>query len=121
MTCVKINGIEYPAVIYGKTKDGEWDDRASKAIKLEMTHSEAMAVFHDGVQWSIVTEGATFAPHTDEEGNTYMEKVAQVKEIDNSEYSLAGDVTDHRDGTVTVKMGKLTPLEEAYEIMLGGI
>ena len=30
------------------------------------------------------------------------------------------EVTDHRDGRITAKMGKLTPLEEAYEIMLGG-
>jgi hypothetical protein len=42
-------------------------------------------------------------------------------EFDNSEYNIAGDLTDHRDGTITAKMGKLTDLEEAYEIMLGGI
>lgn len=121
MTYVKINGIQYPAVIYGKTKDSEWDDRPSKAIKLEMPHDEALSVFADGAEWSIITEGIGYEERFDEEGNAYMEEVAQVQEFDNSEYSLAGDVTDHRDGTVTVKMGKLTPLEEAYEIMLGGI
>ena len=41
-------------------------------------------------------------------------------EFDNSEFCIAGDLTDHRDGTITAKMGKLTDLEEAYEIMFGG-
>lgn len=34
-----------------------------------------------------------------------------VNEYDNSEYSLAGDITDHRDGTVSIKMGKPTEAE----------
>lgn len=30
-----------------------------------------------------------------------------------STYSLAGDITDHRDGTVSIKMGKPTETENA--------
>lgn len=41
-------------------------------------------------------------------------------EWDNSAYSLSGDITDHRDGTVTIKMGKPTDLEDAYEMLMGG-
>ena len=41
-------------------------------------------------------------------------------EWDNSAFSLSGDITDHRDGTVTIKMGKPTDLEDAYEMLLGG-
>ena len=121
MTYVKINGMQYPAIVRGSTEDTNWDDRASEAIKLEMTHGEAMAVFHDGAEWSIITEGIGYEQRLDEEGNPYLVEVLKTKEIDYSAFCLAGDVTDHRDGTVTVKMGKLTPLEEAYEIMLGGI
>ena len=42
-------------------------------------------------------------------------------EFDNSAFSIRGDLTVHVDGTCTVEMGKLTDLEEAYELMLGGI
>ena len=28
---------------------------------------------------------------------------------------IAGDIVDHRDGTLSIKMGRLTELEEAYE------
>ena len=40
----------------------------------------------------------------------------EVEEYDNSDYCMAGDVTVHRDGTVTVKMGKPTA-EELYNIL----
>ena len=33
---------------------------------------------------------------------------------------LAADVTDHRDGTCSIKMGKLTELEETLALLLGG-
>ena len=56
-----------------------------------------------------------------DENNTQTGTKIQEAEWDNSEFCLAGDITDHRDGTITVKMGKLTDLEEAYELMLGGI
>ena len=36
-----------------------------------------------------------------------------VQEWDNAGYCVAGPITDHRDGTLTVKMGKYTQLEEA--------
>ena len=45
----------------------------------------------------------------------------QEIEFDNSEFTIRGDLTVHVDGTCTVEMGKLTDLEEAYELMLGGI
>lgn len=104
MTYIKIGDTLYPAKIDGKMHDREWDDRSSKAITLEMDYPTASALFVDGLVWSIVQQ--------DEDVE---------HEFDNSDYCLAGDITDHRDGTMTVKMGKLTELEEAYEIMLGGM
>ena len=102
MFCVKMNGVMYPAVIEGTMEDLSWDRRSSKAITLEMDYSTANAMFVNGLKWSIIS--------------------ADEPEIewDNSEYCVAGDLIDHRDGTITAKMGKLTELEEAYEIMLGG-
>ena len=129
MTYVKVNDVLYPATISGRMSDKEWDGRASKSIKLEMSYDDAVTNFADGVVWSIVQETVTPEPQYDEEGNIVVDEDGNpvttnsvtTDEFDNSDYNLAGDVTDHRDGYVTVKMGKLTDLEEAYEIMLGGV
>ena len=91
MTYIKINDVLYSAEIYGRIVDNDWDKRESKAITLEMTHAEAMEIFVDGLLWSIVYE--------DENG---------TEEYDNSMFSLAGSITDNRDGTITAKMGKPT-------------
>lgn len=138
MTYIKINETIFPATISGRVADKDWDNRASKAITLEMTYEEAITLFVDGLSWSIVQQNTIHSEKPiyelnedgdfvlDENGEPIQigsEPVAEVQEteFDNSEYNLAGDITDHRDGTITVKMGKLTELEEAYEIMLGGI
>ena len=130
MTYIKINGVLYPATISGRVADKDWDNRASKAITLEMSYAEAAALFVDGVAWSIVQREEVPVYQLDESGEHVLGEDGepiqtgtemQENEFDNSEFNIAGDITDHRDGTVTAKMGKLTDLEEAYEIMLGGM
>ena len=118
MTYIKINEALYPATISGRVADKDWDNRASKAITLEMDYATAAATFVNGVKWSIVQQNEV--PTYDENGEQTGTETRET-EFDNSEYNLAGDITDHRDGRITVKMGKLTDLEEAYEIMLGGM
>ena len=118
MTYIKIDETLYPASIVGRVQDKDWDNRTSKAIVLEMDYNTAIGLFVDGMAWSIVQQEEV--PVFDENGEQTGTELKET-EFDNSEYNLAGDITDHRDGTITVKMGKLTPLEEAYEIMLGGI
>lgn len=112
---IKINETLYPAVINGRVSDQDWDGRASKAITLEMSYHEATELFTNGLSWKIVDikkvpvyndEGLYVY---DEEGNQIMEE--QVTEYDNSDFNIAGDITDHRDGTITVKMGKETDVE----------
>ena len=113
MIYVKVNEKLYPATVNGKIIDREWDDRESKAITIEGTFEQVNAMFRDGVQWSIVDIDIV----DDENGN---ETTAQ-NEYDNSDFSIRGDLTVHTDGTCTVKMGKPTDLEEAYEMIYGGI
>ena len=100
MTYIKINDTRYPAAIRGCERDREWNNRESKAITLDMSYEDAMATFVDDLDWAIVYE----------EGET-----AEV--YDNSEYSVAGPVADNRNGTVTVKMGKITAEEALAELM----
>ena len=109
MTYVKISGTEYPAEINGKLGDREWDGRDSKAITLTMGYSEAAALFVNGVAWSIVQRENV--PTLDENGQPTGETTEQVSEFDNSDYSVAGSITDNRDGTVTCKMGRPTETE----------
>nr|DAH39985.1 MAG TPA: hypothetical protein [Caudoviricetes sp.] len=121
---IKVNETLYPATITGRVADRDWDSRASKLITLDMTYAEALALLPDNTPWSIVekSEVPTYAEDGsyayDEDGNQIMEE--KTTEWDNSEYSMSGDITDHRDGTVTIKMGKPTDLETAYEQMIGG-
>lgn len=130
MTYIKINNTKYPATVNGKMSDTAWDNRASKAITLDMDYATASALFVDGVAWSIVQTQEVPVYETNEKGEPVLDELGnpevkeyetQETEFDNSDYCLAGDITDHRDGRITVKMGKLTDLEEAYEIMLGGM
>jgi hypothetical protein len=118
MIYVKINDTLLPATIAGKVTDEEWDGRSSKSITLEMSYNEASTLFVDGLEWKIAIIDEI--PLFDDHGEIIDVDIKEA-EFDNSEYNIAGDITDHRDGTITVKMGKLTELEEAYEIMLGGI
>lgn len=114
MTYFKTNNIEYPASIAGKMIDRDWDNRESKAITLEMTYAEAAQLFVDGLSWSIVQRDTV--PVYDESGNPTNETTEQVQEWDNSDYNVAGSITDNRNGTCTCKMGKKTQLETEQEL-----
>lgn len=105
MEYVKINGNQYPATIRGFVGDREWDKRDSKAITLEMSYEEALNTFVDDVSWAIIHQPE---PYVDEQGETVT---PDPVEYDNSEFCVAGSITDHRNGTVTVKMGKPTEIE----------
>ena len=108
---VEINGVQYPASITGRLNDKDWDNRESKAIELEMAYGEAMQLFVDDAQWNIVQDVEVMREVEDENGNITMETVVEQERYDNSDYCIAGDIVDHRNGTVTVKMGKPTAME----------
>ena len=111
MTQVKINGQTYDATISGTSRDMAWGGRASKSINLAMDYSTAMATFADDVPWSILYQGPEYY-----DPELQQMVTPPVEEYDNSEYCVAGPITDNRDGTVTVKMGKPT-FEELYNIL----
>lgn len=129
MIYIKINETLYAASISGKLKDAEWNERATKTIKLSMDYDVAKKVWTNGVSWSIIKSEPAYELQLDEKGNPAIDEqgqfitypTMQTEEFDNSDYSILCSITNYFDGTIAVTMGKLTPLEEAYEMLLGGI
>ena len=99
-TFVKINSINYPAEIYGHVRDAAWDGRESKVIVLALSIQEALDLFVNGLQWSIVY-GTQVIPQDD--------------------FIIAGPITDNRNGTVSVRMGKATATEVSNVITGGAV
>ena len=106
---IKVNNTEYPAAVNGVYNDRSWNGRDTKIITLTMTHAEVAELLPNNTPWSIVQR--EMQDVLDEQGKPTGETKEVVNEYDNSEYSLAGDITDHRDGTVSIKMGKPTESE----------
>lgn len=120
---LKVNGQEHPVTHISKYQDGDWGGRSTQTLYLTMTHDEVAALLPSGTPWSIVQRETVDV--LDEQGKPTGKTKEVVNEYDNSAYSLAGDITDHRDGTVSIKMGKptetetlraqLAEIEEAYD------
>ena len=113
MTYVKIQDKQMEAAISGKLRDSEWGNRESKAITCGMTYQEALELFTEDRAWFIVYQADS---HTDENGETVTPEPVVY---DNSDYCVPGPITDNRDGTVTVKMGKPTAAE-LLAVLMGG-
>lgn len=111
MLKVKIAGNEYEAIVSGVANDVLWGGRESKSITLTMDNETAAATFCDDVPWSIL-----YQPSDYYDPETKQMVTPAVEEYDNSDYCILGDITVHRDGKVTVKMGKPTG-EELYNIL----
>ena len=107
-TYVEVNGAKYPAVITGRLNDKDWDGRETKAIQMEMTYADVIALFVNDCAWNIVQERMVHRNEVDENGNVNFVEKIEEESYDNSEYCIAGPITDNRDGTVVVKMGKYT-------------
>lgn len=128
MIYVKINDTLYPATITGEDKDWNWGERPSKSITVEMSHAEADALFVDGAAWSMVERVEVRKPKLDENGFPVFDASGMVvvdgteireTEQDCSDYDLAGDLIDHRNGKITAKMGKHTA-DELLAVIMGG-
>lgn len=128
---VAIGGKEIETInIFGRVKDADFADRASKAIKFAKREDlDPYALFVDSAEWKIIHRQIEEQPIINDAGEIQYNADGTVKteeqilseEWDNSDYCVAGTITDNRDGTVTCKMGKktasdvLAELEAAYD------
>ena len=106
---IKVAGQEYPATCIYNYKDRNWDMRESVAVHLTMPYAQAAALLPSGTPWSNVFRETV--DKLDNDGNPTGETEEVVTEENMSAYSLAGQITDYRDGTVSIKMGKPTEAE----------
>ena len=108
---IKVNGQEYPATLIYNYKDRNWDMRETQTVHLTMPYAQAAALLTTGTPWSNVFRETKDVLDADRNPTGETEEV--VTEEDMSTYSLAGEITDYRDGTVSIKMGKPTETESA--------
>lgn len=106
---IKVNGVEYPATCIYNYKDRNWDMRETQTVHLTMPYAQAAALLPSGTPWSNVFRETKDKLGND--GNPTGQTEEVVTEEDMSAYSLAGEITDYRDGTVSIKMGKPTETE----------
>lgn len=117
-TYVEVNHIKYPAVITGRLNDRDWDDRASKEITLEMTYMDAVNTFVNDIQWNIVQDVEQRIEKENENGEVIFETEMRQEVYNNSEYNIAGNIVDHRNGKISIKMGKPTSEEMLQEMAI---
>lgn len=65
------------------------------SLTITATYAEVAAEFTDGATFTVVDDSVTPA-----------------EEFEYTDHTMAGPITDHRDGTVTVKMGKANTAEQ---------
>ena len=94
--------VQPAAPIANLTRGREW-----KAISVVGTADEVKAAFVDGITYRQQWESAIIA----EDGTQTTE--TQTRDL--SDYCVAGDVVDTRDGNVTVYMGRKTEVEKLRE------
>ena len=104
--------VQPAAPISNLTRCREW-----KSIAVIGTADEVKAAFVDGITYRQQWESAIIA----EDGTQTTE--TQTRDL--SDYCVAGDVVDTRDGNVTVYMGRKTEVEklreqvEVLDVLLG--
>lgn len=111
MGYIKVNDREYEAKVIYNYADRDWNEREVQTIYLHMPYEQAAALLPDNTPWSIVQRETRDV--LDENGMLTGQTEEVVTEGDMSAYSLAGEIVDYRDGTVSIKMGKPTETENA--------
>ena len=94
--------VQTAAPISNLTRGREW-----KSIAVIGTADEVKAAFVDGITYRQQWESAVIA----EDGT----QTSETQTRDLSDYCVAGDVVDTRDGNVTVYMGRKTEVEKLRE------
>lgn len=105
-TYLKANNTETPCEAAEHYRDSAWG-RPTCTVTIKASAAEIAALLPNNAPWSLIEREDAL----DESGMPTGQTVDHERDM--SEYSLSGDITDHRDGTVSIKMGKPTEEESA--------
>lgn len=105
-TYLKANNTETPCEAAEHYRDSAWG-RPTCTVTIKASAAEIAALLPNNAPWSLIEREDAL----DESGAPTGQTVDHERDM--SEYSLSGDITDHRDGTVSIKMGKPTEEESA--------
>lgn len=105
-TYLKANNTETPCEAAEHYRDSAWG-RPTCTVTIKASAAEIAALLPNNAPWSLIEREDVL----DESGMPTGQTVDHERDM--SEYSLSGDITDHRDGTVSIKMGKPTETESA--------
>lgn len=105
-TYLKANNTETPCEAAEHYRDSAWG-RPTCTVTIKCRAAEIAALLPNNAPWSLIERDDVL----DELGAPTGQTVDHERDM--SEYSLSGDITDHRDGTVSIKMGKPTEEESA--------
>lgn len=110
-TYLKANNTETPCEAAEHYRDSAWG-RPTCTVTINGSAAEIAALLPSNAPWSLIEREDVL----DELGAPTGQTVDHERDM--SEYSLSGDITDHRDGTVSIKMGKPTETESAVGAMV---
>ena len=110
-TFLKANNTETPCEAAEHYRDSAWG-RPTCTVTIKASAAEISAMLPNNAPWSLIEREDVL----DELGAPTGQTVDHERDM--SEYSLSGDITDHRDGTVSIKMGKPTEEESAVGAMV---
>lgn len=105
-TILKANNTEMPCEAAEHYRDSAWG-RPTCTVTIKASAAEIAALLPNNAPWSLIEREDAL----NESGMPTGQTVDHERDM--SEYSLSGDITDHRDGTVSIKMGKPTETESA--------
>lgn len=105
-TFLKANNTETPCEAAEHYRDSAWG-RPTCTVTIKGSAAEIAALLPNNAPWSLIEREDAL----DESGAPTGQTVDHERDM--SEYSLSGDITDHRDGTISIKMGKPTETENA--------
>lgn len=105
-TILKANNTETPCEAAEHYRDSAWG-RPTCTVTIKASAAEIAALLPNNAPWSLIEREDAL----DESGMPTGQTVDHERDM--SDYSLSGDITDHRDGRVSIKMGKPTETENA--------
>lgn len=105
-TYLKANNTETPCEAAEHYRDSAWG-RPTCTVTIKASAAEIAALLPSNAPWSLIEREDVL----DELGAPTGQTVDHERDM--SEYSLSGDITDHRDGRASIKMGKPTEVEKS--------